>query len=73
MKQFPQFKSIKIELIGLDINRIIKVTYNEDERVLFYTFDEYNKTQWSGDVFDYNRLIEKIKIDLEHKYVNSNK
>lgn len=70
------FKSIKIEKLGLDINKILKVTYNEseeDERVLFYDYDIYNKNKWEGDIFNTEALIEQIKKDLEHKYASNNK
>ena len=68
------FKNIKIEIIGLNINKTIKVLYNEDlhdERQLFYDYNTYIKDKWEGQIFNWNLLIEQITKDLNIKYVSN--
>lgn len=67
------FKSIKCELTGGKLDATLKVTYNEgieNERVLFYQWDELHKKGWNQ-VFDFNYLFNKIKKDIEHKYADN--
>jgi hypothetical protein len=68
-----EFKSIGIEKIGGDINQILKVIYNqglENERILFYDYDEYHIKGWS-EKFNMDKLITKIKEDINKVYGNS--
>jgi hypothetical protein len=69
------FKSIKAELTGGELDKILKITYNEgleNERVLFYQWNDLHKQGWNQ-VFDFNYLFNQIKKDIEHKYASNNK
>jgi hypothetical protein len=68
-----EFKSLKAELVGGELDKVLKITYNEgleNERVLFYQWDEWNKKGWQI-TFDFNHLFNKIKKDIEHKYADN--